>query len=121
MSFHCFSINPEKPAKPTFDRYQAHWDKQSTAIIPTRQGWPFRTLWELASRGISGLLFFMLPSSFHGDFNLWCGAVRDRPEELLSMLIMLIMTDFAGLRGGTGAFNNRYGQCYFNVEKAFIV
>ena len=36
-------------------------------------------------------------------------------------LIMLIRTDFPALRGGIGPLSDRYGQCYSDVEKAFIV
>ena len=52
---------------------------------------------------------------------LWCRAVRDRPQGLLRVLIILIMTDFAALHGGTGALSARCGLCYSDVEKAFIV
>ena len=40
---------------------------------------------------------------------------------LLRVLIMLIMTDFAALRGATGALSARYGRYYSDVERAFIV
>ena len=53
---------------------------------------------------------------------VWSHAVRDRPQGLLRELIMLIMSDFAALCGGTGAFSARYArQCYSDVEKALIV
>ena len=52
---------------------------------------------------------------------VWCSAVRDDPQGLFRVLIMLIMTDFAALRSGTGALSARYGRCYSDVENAFIV
>ena len=41
---------------------------------------------------------------------VWYCTVRDRPKELLRVLIILIRTDFAALRGGTGPLSARYGR-----------
>ena len=51
---------------------------------------------------------------------VWYRAVCDRPQGLLRVLIMLIMTDFTALRGGTGAVSAGHGRCYSDVEKTFI-
>ena len=52
---------------------------------------------------------------------VWYRAVRHRPPGHLCVLIMLIRTDFAALRGVTGPLGAGYGQCYPDVQKAFIV
>ena len=49
---------------------------------------------------------------------VWYRAVCDCPQGLFRVLIMLIMTGFAALRGGTGALSARYWRCYSDVEKA---
>ena len=46
----------------------------------------------------------------HGDLRQY-RAVRDRPQGLLRVLIMLIRTDFPALRGGTVPLSARYGRC----------
>ena len=61
------------------------------------------------------LVFFTLISC------VWYRVVCDRPQGLLRVLIMLIMTDFAALRGGSGTLSPGHGRCYSDVEKAFIV
>ena len=70
-------------------------------------------------------LLKLTESAFQENFTVICGlwycAVRDRPQGLLCMLIMLIRTDFPALRGGTVPLSARYGWCLSDVEKAFIV
>ena len=45
----------------------------------------------------------------HGDLRLQYCAVRDRPQGLLRVLIILIRTDFPALR--SIAMSARYGRC----------
>ena len=59
--------------------------------------------------------------SVHGDWRLDNRAVRDRPQGLLRVLVMLIRTNFPALCGGTDPLSGRYGWCYSDDEKAFIV
>ena len=48
--------------------------------------------------------------AYHVNSERAVAAVRERPQVLLRVLIMLIMHDFAALRGGTGALKARYGR-----------
>ena len=44
-------------------------------------------------------------------------AVRDHPQGLLRVLVMLIRTDFPALRGGTGLLSARYGRVLLRCWK----